>query len=124
MSAPAVASDAPKGRTIAAMGFGTVIFIATLIAWLYAATHDIDATVLWSVVTPVIGFLFIGGALDKTASHAEAAAIQTNGSMGPKIKAEVAAALAERDAARTWQASQPVAPPVRVNLPADPDELP
>lgn len=104
-----------KGQTVAAMAFGTVIFIATLVAWIYASLNDIDSTVLWSVVTPVIGFLFIGGALSKTADHAEQAAIQTNGSMEAKIKAQVSSALADRDAARTWQATSPLAPPVRVD---------
>lgn len=103
-----------KGQTVAAMLFGTIIFVSTLVAWIYASLNDIDSTVLWSVVTPVIGFLFVGGALNKTADHAEQAAIQTNGSMEAKIKAQVASALAERDAARTWQAAQ-VAPPVRVD---------
>jgi hypothetical protein len=104
-----------KGQTVAAMAFGTVIFIATLVAWLYGSQRGIDTTVLWSVVTPVIGFLFIGGALSKTADHAEQAAIQTNGSMEAKIKAQVSSALADRDAARTWQATSPLAPPVRVD---------
>lgn len=94
-----------KGQTVAAMLFGTIIFIATLVAWIYASLNDIDSTVLWSVVTPVIGFLFIGGALSKTAEHAEQAAIQTNGSLEAKVRAQVSAALADRDAARTWQAA-------------------
>lgn len=114
-----------KGQTVAAMSFGTIIFLATLAAWLYGSAHGIDTTVLWSVVTPVIGFLFIGGALSKTADHAEQAAIQTNGSMEAKIKAQVSSALADRDAARTWQATTPVGPPVRVDahIPAmEPDE--
>lgn len=107
-------SAGSRGQTVAAMAFGTVIFIATLVAWLYGSQRGIDTTVLWSVVTPVIGFLFIGGALSKTADHAEQAAIQTNGSMEAKIKAQVSSALADRDAARTWQATTPVGPPVRV----------
>lgn len=114
MSLPAVNREPAKGQTVAAMGFGTVIFLAACGAWLYAEAHDIDSTVLWTVVTPVIGFLFIGGALSKTADHAEQAAIQTNGSMGPKIEAAVSEALARRDAARTWQASQ-LPPPSRVD---------
>lgn len=105
-----------KGQTVAAMTFGTVIFLATLAAWLYGSERGIDTTVLWSVTTPVIGFLFIGGALNKTAEHAEQAAVQTNGSMDSKIKAAVSSALADRDKARTRQALGDIADPVRVAL--------
>lgn len=115
MSLNSPSGSGRSGQTVAAMGFGTVIFIATLAAWLYASERGIDTTVLWTVTTPVIGALFIGGALSKTADHAEQAAIQTNGSMEAKIKAQVSSALADRDAARTWQANGSVAPPVRVD---------
>lgn len=113
-----------KGQTVAAMMFGTIIFLATLAAWLYGSERGIDTGVLWSVVTPVIGFLFIGGALNKTAEHAEQAAVQTNGSMDHKIKSAVSAALAERDSARTRQAQGDISEPSRVLIPAsvtDPD---
>lgn len=106
-----------KGQTIAAMTFGTVIFLATLAAWLYGSERGIDTGVLWSVVTPVIGFLFVGGALNKTAEHAEQAAVQTNGSMDHKIKSAVSAALAERDSARTRQAVGDISEPSRVLIP-------
>jgi hypothetical protein len=103
------------------MIFGTIIFLATLAAWLYASAHNIDTGVLWSVVTPVIAFLFIGGALNKTAEHAQEAATNTNGAMGPKIEAAVATALANRDMARTRQAQgdiADIADPTQVLIPA------
>lgn len=118
MSIPGTPSG-KSGQTVAAMTFGTIIFCATLGAWLYGAERGIDTTVLWSVTTPVIGFLFIGGALSKTAEHAEQAAVQTNGSMDSKIKAAVSSALADRDKARTRQAQGDIAEPVKVTLPAD-----
>jgi hypothetical protein len=120
VSTPATARPNGKsGQTIAAMTFGTIIFCATLAAWLYGETHNIDTGVVWTVTTPVIGFLFIGGALSKTADNAEQAAIQTNGSMDSKIKAAVSSALADRDMARTRQAQGDISEPVKVTLPAD-----
>lgn len=110
-----------KGQTVSAMAFGTIIFIATLCAWIYGSLNGIDTTVLWSVVTPVIGFLFIGGALNKTAEHAEQAAVQTNGAMDHKIKSAVSSALADRDSARTRQAQgdiSDIADPAAVLIPA------
>ncbi len=117
MSADRPVSTSSRGQSIAAMGFGTIIFVATLAAWLYGSERGIDTNVLWSVVTPVIGFLFIGGALNKTAEHAEQAAVQTNGSMDSKIKAAVSSALADRDSARTRQAQGDISEPQRVVLP-------
>jgi hypothetical protein len=94
---------------------GTVISLATIAAWLYGATHGIDTAPLFAFVIPVVGSLFIANGLGKTAEHAQAAATQTNGMMGPRIKAAVSEALAERDAARTRQAqgdiSDDVPPP-------------
>lgn len=119
MSAGQTSATSSKGQTVAAMMFGTIIFLATLAAWLYGETNDIDTGVLWSVVTPVIAFLFIGGALNKTADAAEQAAIQTNGSMDAKIKSAVSSALADRDKARTRQAQGDISDPVKVILPAD-----
>lgn len=117
MSADRPVSTSSRGQSIAAMAFGTIIFVATLAAWLYGSERGIDTNVLWSVVTPVIGFLFIGGALNKTAEHAEQAAVQTNGSMDSKIKAAVSSALADRDSARTRQAQGDISEPQRVVLP-------
>lgn len=107
-----------KGQTVSAMAFGTIIFIATLAAWLYGAEKGVDTTVLWSVVTPVIGFLFIGGALNKTADNAAQAATQTNGSMDGKIKSAVSTALAERDHARTRQVNGDISEASSVIIPA------
>lgn len=104
------------------MAFGTIIFVATLAAWLYASERGIDTTVLWTVTTPVVGALFIGGALNKTAEHAEQAAVQTNGSMDHKIKSAVSAALADRDAARTRQSMGDIGAPERVVLAPLPDD--
>jgi hypothetical protein len=111
-----------KGQTVAAMTFGTIIFCATLAAWLYGEAHNIDTTVVWTVTTPVIGFLFVGASLSKTAEHAEQAAVQTNGSMDSKIKAAVSSALADRDAARTRQQQGDISAPVQVVL--SPDVIP
>lgn len=121
MSESAAVRQNVKGQTVAAMIFGTIIFLATLAAWLYASANGIDTGVLWSVVTPVIAFLFIGGALNKTAEHAQEAAVNTNGSMEPKIKAAVSEALANRDAARTRQAQgdiSDISEPTNVLIPA------
>lgn len=118
MSAGSSATMSTKsGQTVAAMTFGTVIFCATVAAWLYGAERGIDTTVLWSVTPPIIGFLFIGGALNKTAEHAEQAAVQTNGSMDSKIKSAVSSALADRDKARTRQAQGDISEPSRVVIP-------
>lgn len=119
MSAGQTSATGSKGQTVAAMMFGTIIFLATLAAWLYGEAHNIDTGVVWTVTTPVIGFLFIGGALNKTADAAEQAAIQTNGSMDAKIKSAVSSALADRDKARTRQAQGDISDPVKVILPAD-----
>lgn len=83
---------------------GTIITLATIAAWLYAATHGIDTAPLFAFAIPVVGALVIANGLGKTADAAQQAATQTNGLLGPRIKAEVTAALAERDAARTRQA--------------------
>ena len=82
---------------------GTIITIVTIGAWLFAATHGIDTAPLFAFVIPIVGALFVANGLGKTAEHAQQAATQTNGMMGPRIKAAVAEALADRDAARTRQ---------------------
>ena len=86
------------------MVFGTIIFVATLAAWLYGEQMGVETTTLWTVSTPVVMALFIGTAVGEAADAARQAAAQTNGAMDPRIKAAVAAALADRDAARTRQA--------------------
>ena len=114
--------DTGNGSSTRTLAFGTVIFIATLAAWLFGSLNHIDTNVLWSVVTPVIGALFIGTSLGRVANSAQQAAIQTNGGMSDKIEAAVSTALAKRDASRTWQQAQPdphPAPTVVVNQPGE-----
>ena len=101
------------------MIIGTVIFVATLAAWLYAETHDVDTSALLAFAVPVVGALFLSSGISAARSAAEQSANQTNGSMDAKIRAAmgsalsehdgaleaaVSAALAKRDAARTRQA--------------------
>lgn len=86
------------------LGAGTVITIATIGAWLYGATHHIDTAPLFAFVIPVVGALFVAQNLGTTRDAAQQAANQTNGQLGPRIKAAVSEALADRDAARTRQA--------------------
>jgi len=87
------------------MIFGVVIFLASLAAWLWGETHAVNTDILWIVATPVVMALFVGQQLGATAEHAQQAATQTNGALDSRIKAGVAAALADRDAARTRQAN-------------------
>jgi hypothetical protein len=96
---------------------GTVITIATIGAWLYGATHGIDTAPLFAFVIPVVGALFVAQNLGKTSEAAQQAANQTNGQLGPRIKAAVAEALADRDAARTRQARGDISagPPAAVD---------
>ena len=88
----------------ATMAYGTVIFLATLAAWLWGETHGVKTDVLWIVSVPVVGGLFLGESISGAKKAAEQAAAQTNGLLDGRVKAAVAAALADRDAARTRQA--------------------
>lgn len=81
---------------------GTIIFLSSLGGWLYASTHDIDASAILAFASPVVGFLLLGNIVQRAATAAEQAASQTNGSLEAKIKANVSAALSERDQAKTW----------------------
>ena len=91
--------------TTITMLFGVVIFVSTLAAWLYGeSVAHIDTAIVWTVSGPIILALFVGHQLGATADAAQQAANQTNGVLGDRIKAAVAAALADRDAARTRQA--------------------
>ena len=83
---------------------GTLITVATIGAWLFAATKGIDTAPLFAFTIPVVGTLFVANGLSKTSEAAQQAATQTNGLLGPRIKAAVSEALADRDAARTRQA--------------------
>ena len=105
--------------TRATMAFGTVVLLAALAAWLYGEKNGIDTNIVWVVVGPITVALFMGGKVDEAASAANQAAQQTNGVLDGRIKAAVAGALADRDAARTRQAQgdiseatpQPPSPP-------------
>lgn len=85
---------------------GTIVFLATITGWLYASTHNIDATPILGFAIPVVGALFIGNSVGKAADNAAQAASQTNGTLDARIETGVRRALADRDAARTWQSSQ------------------
>ena len=96
--------------TTITMLFGVVIFVSTLAAWLYGeSVAHVDTTIVWTVSAPIILALFVGHQLGATADAAQQAASQTNGVLGDRIKAAVAAALADRDAARTRQAQGDIA---------------
>lgn len=112
----------PSTPTAVTMGFGVVIFIATLAAWLYGETAHIDTTIVWTVSGPIILALFVGHQLGTTSDAAKQAASQTNGTMEARVKSAVAAALADRDAARTRQAAGDIGavPPVRTEDPTLP----
>lgn len=94
----------PRPTTVT-MAFGVVVFVATLIAWLYGeSVAHVDTTIVWAIAGPIILALFVGQQIGEAKSAAQLAANQTNGMLDARIKAGAAAALAERDAARTHQA--------------------
>ncbi len=105
-------------RTTTSMIVGVVVFGLTLPTWLWGEAHGIDTTILWAVVTPVVGALFIGDRIGQAITASQTAATQTNGTMYDRMYAAatqaVASQLAARDAARTRQAqgdvSQTVTP--------------
>lgn len=88
----------------ATMTFGVIIFISALAAWLWGETHGVNTDILWIVTTPVVGALFVGQQVAHAADAAQQAAAQTNGALDGRVKAAMASALADRDAARTRQA--------------------
>ena len=91
--------------TTAMMIIGTIVFVATLGAWLFAEFNHIGTVALLAFAAPVVVALFVGQQLGATRDAAQQAAAQTNGALDSRIKAGVAAALADRDAARTRQAN-------------------
>lgn len=93
------------------MTFGVVIFLASLAAWLFGEMNGIDANVVWMVSGPLLVALFIGTKVDDAKTAAEQAAAQTNGVLDGRIKSSVAAALADRDAARTRQTNGDIGHP-------------
>lgn len=90
-------------RTTASMIIGVVVMAIGVAAWLYGELHDVDTSILWTVLPVILGALFIGTTMADTKAAAQAAATQTNGTLESRVKAAVAAALADRDAARTRQ---------------------
>lgn len=107
--------------TAVTMGFGVVVFVATLVAWLYGESVHVPTTILWTVAGPIIIALFVGHQLGTTADAARQAASQTNGVLDARVKAAVSAALADRDAARTRQAQGDIgtAAPAPTDRPVD-----
>lgn len=90
--------------SIAMMVIGTIVFVATLGAWLYAESQHIPTGALLAFAVPVVGALFLAGPLSTAARSAQQAAQQTNGVMEERMISAVGKALANRDAARTRQA--------------------
>lgn len=119
-------NDNKSVPTAVTMGFGVVVFVATLVAWLYGeSVAHVPTTILWTVAGPIIIALFIGHQLGTTADAARQAATQTNGTLEARVKAAVATALADRDAARTRQAQGDIsAAPTTPVATAQDDELP
>ena len=96
---------------------GTIIVLATLAAWLYAAKNGIESSPLWAFSIPIAGALLIGHQLSRVGENAKQAAVQTNGNMEARMKAAAAQALAERDAARTRQAQGDISSDVVMSTP-------
>ena len=108
------------GPTVATMGFGVVVFLATLAAWLYGEQQGVNTAMLWTLSVPLVLALFLGQGINEAAGAAKQAAAQTNGVLDARIRSAVqgvvsdalpalvksatSAALADRDAARTRQA--------------------
>ena len=103
----------------AALTVGTILFVVLVGAWLFAELNGIGTGPLLALAGPIIAGLFLAGPIGEARSAAQAAAAQTNGVMDSRFKAAataalseqheatkaaVAAALADRDAARTRQA--------------------
>ena len=98
---------------------GTIVFVVTIAAWLVAEFNDVPTGALLAFAVPVVAALFLANGLNRTTAAAQQAAAQTNGALDARIKAGVAAGIAEqlpaietaaaaanakRDAARTRQA--------------------
>lgn len=90
--------------TLAMMIIGAVIVAIVLVVWLIAEFNHVPTGALLAFAVPVVGALFLTSPIAAARDAAQAAAGQTNGVLDSRIKAGVAAALADRDAARTRQA--------------------
>ena len=102
------------------MIIGVLVFALATAAWLYGERSGIDTTIIWTVATPVVGALFLVGPITSAAQPAQQAAAQTNGILEARMKSAMAAALADRDAARTRQARGDIAALDRL-APVEPD---
>lgn len=108
--------------TTVTMTFGVVVFLGTLAAWLYGeSVAHVDTTIVWTIAGPIILALFVGQQLGTATEAAQQAANQTNGVLDARIKAGVAAALADRDAARTRQAQGDVSQAAQATAPSSDD---
>lgn len=83
---------------------GCLITMAAIGAWVFAKLNNVETGELMAFVVPVVGALFLVTSVSRAGDAAQQAAQQTNGMMDARVKSAVAAALADRDAARTRQA--------------------
>lgn len=97
----------------AVLAAGVVVFGMTCAAWLYAASKGINPGPLFYIAGPVIGSLFLAPGIGEAARASQQAATQTNGGLEARVKAAVASALADRDAARTRQVQGDVSEAVK-----------
>ena len=107
-------------RTNFSMVIGAIVFLGTCTGWYFGELHGINTVPLLAFAIPVVGALFLAGPIGTAATAAQQAANQTNGMLDARIENGVAAALAKRDAARTWQAQQ--APTTVPPTPSSADE--
>ena len=105
-----------KQVTLVTMLFGTIIFVVSLGAWLYASERGIPTEIIWVVAIPVITALFVGESLAATSRNTLKAVEQTNGALEARVESAVARTLGNRDAARTRQSMGDIGP-VEVVLP-------
>lgn len=89
----------PHGRDLAILiGSGTVIVVATIVAWLYGESHGIDTTPLFIFTTPIVTALFLVKTLSSLGQDVRSAKDSLNGGFDERLKGLVASALADRDA--------------------------
>ena len=98
----APSSSTPTVRLVM-LACGTVLALATMAAWLWGATHEVDTSPLFAFVVPIVGALFLADRISDAGDAAKQAAHQTNGNLEARVQSAVASALANRDTARTHQ---------------------
>lgn len=95
------------GRTnvivVVQLVIGCLITMAAIGAWIFAKLNGVETGELMAFVVPVVGALFLVTSVSRAGDAAQQAASQTNGMLDARVKSAVAAALADRDAARTRQ---------------------